>query len=797
MLRKNRIIKNEERASKHINVLTHYDDHTLLDKSGKLIQIIKMSGLNFITQDKQSLDIYKNRRNNLLKSFSSEFALYFWEVRRRFNQMPAGHFESGFAKMVNENYQQQMKQADLFHNELYLAVITKQPEGLINKGFSFWQYFSLKLDKETKKVYLAQRNKKLSDATRKILSALSNYGCELLGVYEKNGIQFSAPLEFISFLINGDTFRIPLNIADASQTIPRKRFFFNNKAGTVEIRSADHSKKFAAMLSIKGYCPVTYQGILNQLNRLRCEYTLAQSFRFYDRQVAKGKLRDQQHEMMQSNEESESQTDAIEDAFDDTASGNVGYGKHHFSLACYADTQEELNKHVGGIVACFSDVDIACVREDVATECAFWAQLPGNFSYIARAADISTRNMASLASLHNTPLGRLKGNHWGDAVTLFETRSGSPYYFNFHYKDVGNFLVFGAIGSGKTVLIGFLILQSMKFGGKRIIFDKDRGLEILVRAMGGVYAQIKPGKSTGFNPCQLDDTSENRKFLALLFKKMLTVNGETLSEQAAEVIEQAITGLYRLEQAARQLCHLSSFFGTKKSGSLRARFDQWHSDGQHAWVFDHATDTLNLNPDVMGFDLGALLDDSECKTPILMYLFYRVEKALEGQRGMLFCDEGWQYLADDYFKERINDWSRTPRKKNNIFGLATQVANDTVSHSISKAINESSFCKIFFPNPSADKKVYIDGLGLAPHHYELIKTMSDDQHEFLLEYGRGSNKESVILRANLTGLEKEIAVISAREESLAILDQVRSEVGDDPQVWLPLFYSRLQERGLL
>ena len=76
---------------------------------------------------------------------------------------------------------------------------------------------------------------------------------------------------------------------------------------------------------------------------------------------------------------------------------------------------------------------------------------------------------------------------------MFETLSGSPYYFNFHYKDVGNFLVFGAMGSGKTVLVGFLIAQSMKFGGKRIIFDKDRGLEILVRALGGIYETIKPG----------------------------------------------------------------------------------------------------------------------------------------------------------------------------------------------------------------------------------------------------------------------------------------------------------------
>jgi type IV secretion system protein VirB4 len=358
---------------------------------------------------------------------------------------------------------------------------------------------------------------------------------------------------------------------------------------------------------------------------------------------------------------------------------------------------------------------------------------------------------------------------------------------------VGNFLVFGGMGSGKTVLVGFLIAQSMKFGGKRIIFDKDRGLEILVRAMNGVYEIIKPGMQTGFNPCQLNDTPPNRHFLTTLFKKLLTISGEPLTAQDSEIIEKAISGIYRLDKPARQFCHIASFFGAKKSGTLRARFDQWHSDGQHAWLFDNAQDTLNLNPDVLGFDLGHILADGHCRIPALTYLTYRVEQAIEGQRGLLFCDEGWAMLADDFFKDMINDWSRTPRKKDNIFGLATQVANDTVNAAISKSINESSACKIFFPNPAADRKVYREDFGLSEHEYQLIKTLPDDQHYFLLNHGRGTNKQSVVIRANLSGLEDDIAIISARENTLALLDQIRAEVGDDPKLWLPLFHARRKQ----
>ena len=254
----------------------------------------------------------------------------------------------------------------------------------------------------------------------------------------------------------------------------------------IEIRSADGSKKFAAMLSIKGYSPTTYQGILNELSVMDCEYTLTQSFRFYDQQVTKGKLRDQQKDMMQSHDESISQTDQIEDVFDDAASGEVGYGKHHFSLMCFSDSLTELDKQVGLIVSKFSNHDIACVREDVASECTFGHKYQAIFHIFVVRPIYQQKIWQHLLVCIIIRLVSEEGNHWGEAVTCSETLSGSPYYFNFHYKDVGNFLVFGAMGSGKTVLLGFLILQSMKFGGKRIIFDKDRGQELLVRAMNGV-----------------------------------------------------------------------------------------------------------------------------------------------------------------------------------------------------------------------------------------------------------------------------------------------------------------------
>src|SRR3546814_6349371 len=65
----------------------------------------------------------------------------------------------------------------------------------------------------------------------------------------------------------------------------------------------------------------------------------------------------------------------------------------------------------------------------------------GNEAYLVRRAMISTANMASFGSLHGFALGQAAGNHWGDAVALLETTSATPFFFNFHHGDLGNFSV--------------------------------------------------------------------------------------------------------------------------------------------------------------------------------------------------------------------------------------------------------------------------------------------------------------------------------------------------------------------
>ena len=97
-----------------------------------------------------------------------------------------------------------------------------------------------------------------------------------------------------------------------------------------------------------------------------------------------------------------------------------------------------------------ADTGAIAVREDTNLEPSFWAQFPGNEEFIVRSALISSANMSSFGSFHGFALGSAGNNHWGDAVTLLETTSATPFFFNFHHGDLGNFSVIGP--SGRSVL---------------------------------------------------------------------------------------------------------------------------------------------------------------------------------------------------------------------------------------------------------------------------------------------------------------------------------------------------------
>jgi type IV secretion system protein VirB4 len=768
---KRRLATSEVPASDFVPYACHYDDHTLLTKSGQMIQIIRLEGLPYESADPEALDHGKRMLNALFKSIATPgYALWFHTLRGRQDTYPLGDLTKGFASSLNDRWH--AKHKPFFRNTLYLSIV-KQAFQVRGLGSFFRDCVSRPSENE-----LASQCRTLTETTHRFLSTLSDYSPRLLTVRETSYGRISEPLGFLGRLLNLEARPVLLPHTDISHILPTKRLFFGDNA--IECRGMQGSV-FAAIVSIKEYGPETRAGLLDGLLNLPFEFVLTQSFVFSHRQSALQTLQLQQRRMEQVEDLSHSQIDEIDDALDDATAGRIAFGEHHLTLQPIASSLQALKETLAQIETTFMNVGLLAVREDLNLEAAFWAQLPGNAHYIARRSVVHTMNIAGLASLHNMPSGQADGNLWGPAVTVFETPSKTPFFFNFHVQDVGHTLVIGPTGSGKTALLNFLCAQAQKFKGRLFYFDRDRGAEIFLRALRGRYIRFSSGLSSGLNPLQLPDTPSNRAFLAEWLKGLLTAFGDAFTPDDASRVASAVAGNFRLLPAQRTLENIAPFLGTVGTGRLAARLAPWHGKGLKASVFGGEKDRLDLDQPVMGFDMGELLRDAHALAPVLFYLFHRIASVLDGTPTLVVLDEAWALLKDPVFATKIEEWLKTFRKMNASIVFATQNVEDAISSSISPTLIEQTATQIFFPNPKATE-AYQAAFKVTNRELSLVRDMAGRRRPFLIKQG----KTSLIAELDLTGFP-ELSVLSGRTETVLRLDALRSRVGDDPEQWLPLF----------
>jgi type IV secretion system protein VirB4 len=408
-----------------------------------------------------------------------------------------------------------------------------------------------------------------------------------------------------------------------------------------------------------------------------------------------------------------------------------------------------------------------------------------------------------MAPFHNHPTGRATGNHWGDALSLFVTSARSPYFFSLHAsdpkdpdggsrKDTGHTLICGPTGSGKTVFIGFLIAMLDRRGVTQVIFDKDRGLEILVRALGGEYLPLRSGVSTGFNPLQLPVTPANVEFLKTWLRILSAgplQSRHTGSARETADLDQALRGTLALEPEARRLSRLVEFLDPTDPEGVHARLARWCNvcRGDYAWVFDNSRDTVVSRlsgRSVVGFDVTEFLEHPLTRSPITLYLFHLVRQLLDGRRLVCWMDEFWRLLADPAFESFAKDGPKTWRKLNGVMCLATQSPSDVLDSAISRTLIEQTPTKVFFPNADANFEEYTRGFGLTEREFKLIKDqLEPGSRMFLVKQAH----HSVVCRLDLKGFDAELAVISGRAGEVNRMHRIMSATGPDPAAWLPQF----------
>lgn len=796
--------------SEFIPLSTHVSPNVIKTTAGDYLMVWHLGGLPFVGREEWELEHRHNTFNRMLQTLRApDFAnLAFWvhDIRRRRRITQSNRFDQAFNQTVSDAYFESLSSQKIMQNDLYLTMIYRPVvvgKRLIEKSSDV-----RKLQAEED-----QAVAKVMELAGNLEAVLKEYAPYRLGMYEaSNGIVFSETLEFFGYLVNRIDEPVPVLDAPVNTYLPVSRHMFSSKTGDFVINTPHGVNHFGALLNIKEFTDGTYPGILNRLKYLDFEYVITHSFSPMGRQDALKVLDRTKGMMISSGDKAVSQIVELDHAMDQLASGNFVLGEYHFTVALYSDSQEKLSQNIAVGRAELSNCGFVSAKEDLAVVASFYSQLPGNWKYRTRLANVSSLNFLGLSPLHNFASGKKDNNPWGDCVTTLQTTNGQPYYFNFHAthpgensvgeKAIGNTMVIGKSGTGKTALINFLLSQVQKLTPSPTIFffDKDRGAEIFVRACGGNYLALESGKPTGFNPFHCERTEENVQFLGDLMK---VLGGKALyTAREEEEIFRAVENMLDTPQHLRSMTNFQKSLPNMGDDGLFSRLRKWTTGNSLGWVFDNPEDTIDLSrANIIGFDYTDIIDNPEVRVPVINYLLHRLEALIDGRPLIYVMDEFWKILdGKGGLKEFAKNKQKTIRKQNGLGIFATQSPEDALASDIAASLIEQTATMILLPNPNASKDDYMDGLKLTEAEYQVVVSLDERSRCFLVKQGHAAS----VCQLNLRGMDDALAVISASTDNIEIMHDVmevaaaRLGVTSDaltPEQWLEDFYDARKGSG--
>ncbi len=764
-----------------IPYVRHVDETVIALDSRALLAMIALEGVSFETIDAIDLNSLQRDLNTLYRNIADErLAIWTHLIRRRDNTYPDGEFTSSFSATLNGKYRERMVSEDLFRNDLYLTLLwhpardpTEQLANLLSR-LRKAQRAAVELDEASLK--------HLRDKVTDVTAGLRRFAPRVLSLYDQNGILFSEPSEVLHQLIGGRREPIPLTEGRISSAIYSDRVIFGRE--TVEIRD-EGTSRYAGMFGFKEYPARTRVGMLDGILTAPFELILTQSFAFRSKTDARTIMGRKQNQMVSAVDKAASQIEELDAAMDDLESNRFVLGEHHLTLGVFASSVKDLGDNLAKARSHLTNGGAVVAREDLGLESAWWAQLPGNFRYRARSGAITSRNFAALSPFHSYPMGKKDGNEWGPAVAMLKTASGSPFYFNFHYGDLGNTFVCGPSGAGKTVLVNFMLSQLEKHDPHMVFFDKDRGADLFVRAAGGTYLPLKKGLPTGCAPLKaLELTPANKIFLAQFVAKLAGAAARDFSVSDVSDIALAIDGLADLPKEQRTIGALRTFLNNTDPEGIAARLRRWERGGPLGWVFDNEADEIGIGAKFLGYDMTDFLDNEEIRNPLMAYLFYRVEQLIDGRRIIIVIDEFWKALQDESFLDLAENKLKTIRKQNGLMLFATQSPRDAINSPIAHTIIEQCPTQVFLPNSRGDRDDYVGGFKLTEREFELVaRELSAESRRFIVKQGHNS----VVAELNLNGFGDELAILSGRTANVELAETIRAELGDDRDEWLRIF----------
>lgn len=277
-------------------------------------------------------------------------------------------------------------------------------------------------------------------------------------------------------------------------------------------------------------------------------------------------------------------------------------------------------------------------------------------------------------------------------------------------------LLLGEMGSGKTTLMRWMMLQRLLQGRTVLSIDPEGENNSLCEAVGGkvVPAGIPADKDTCLlHPLQADNPSD--MLLAVRFIMTILAGESAMTPSVNAVLHEAVLSRWERFPGKMGIADLRDAIATVNSPDIAiplAILKEYQNGGVNDGFFDRKNALLStrLEPGQWyNFDLSTLREaNKKIVHAVLAWFIYHVVTV--GKQPMdIYIDEGWRLLRSGAFADLLDELGRRARKRGIGVSLVTHLPGDLAKNQTSLSMASTAFIGRMSPD---EAKIFFRSLGV-------------------------------------------------------------------------------------
>ncbi|WP_336162780.1 ATPase [Fusobacterium polymorphum] len=779
----------KKKLSTYIPWIAMIDEGVILNKNGTFQKTLKFRGYDLDSATIYELQNSNGRLNNVLTRLEGNWTMHIEARRVHSKEYESTEIENFALKLIDNERKSKFQSGTYFESEYYLTLTYLTP---------------VDTEKKLKNFFIEEE--KTAENIDKSLENFKKEFKEIKGLFKDLFLE-------VQELSKEETYEYLhscVSIKNHKIIVPEVPMYISNYLCDSDMVGGLKPKlgnKHMRCISLQGFPNFTVPCMFDELNRLGFEYRWVTRFMFLSKQEALSKLEKKwkatfsgrismlkrvMMELTGDKEPTKIDEDALEKADEINTQLNLtradilAQGFYCCAIVVYGDTSEEVDDRALEIEKTINKLGFITINETVNCVETFLGAIPGNIYNNIRTPILNTVSLCHLLPTSSV----WAGDKWNKELNMpplvyTQTKGSTAFRFNLHVGDIAHTCIIGPTGAGKSTALGLINAQYKKYPNSQVfIFDKGGSARILTYAVGGTFFDLgvdnltfQPLRGIGILKDNLEEEERKMKsskeknggiFSELDKQKILNKEKERayrelewanewvleifiqenieLNQVQKTKIWQALELLATSEEKFRTISNLRTSLNDRE---LKDTLEKYTIKGALGRYFDSDEENFTFS-DWQVFEMEKIMNVKSAVTPLLSYLFHKVEEKLTGPPSLIVLDECWLFFDNEQFAGKIREWLKVLRKKNTGVIFATQELGDIMNSKLFTTILDACLTKIFLPNANAmsdNYSVIYRKFGLNGKEIEIISE-STPKKEYYYKSPKGSRLFELVLGEN-------------------------------------------------